>query len=59
MPNYYIKFLGGASKVDTFIGLAPSNHGTTLSGLTNLISDFPGGSLFASALARNAGRRPR
>jgi triacylglycerol esterase/lipase EstA (alpha/beta hydrolase family) len=36
MPNYYIKFLGGASKVATFIGLAPSNHGTTLDGLTNL-----------------------
>ncbi|NNN21340.1 MAG: alpha/beta fold hydrolase [Acidimicrobiales bacterium] len=36
MPNYYIKFLGGASKVHTFIGIAPSNHGTTVDGLTNL-----------------------
>ncbi len=36
MPNYYIKKLGGASKVGTFIGLSPSNHGTTLSGLTTL-----------------------
>lgn len=36
MPNYYIKRLGGASKVKTFIGLAPSNHGTTLSGLVTL-----------------------
>ncbi len=36
MPNYYIKFLGGASKVATFVGLAPSNHGTTLDGLTSL-----------------------
>ncbi len=36
MPNYYIKFLGGASKVNTFVGIAPSNHGTTLDGLTNL-----------------------
>ena len=36
MPNYYIKFLGGAAKVRTFIGLAPSNHGTTLSGLVTL-----------------------
>jgi triacylglycerol esterase/lipase EstA (alpha/beta hydrolase family) len=33
MPNYYLKYLGGASKVNTFIGLAPSNHGTTLDGL--------------------------
>jgi triacylglycerol lipase len=30
MPRYYIKFLGGAEKVDDLIGLAPSNHGTLL-----------------------------
>ncbi len=41
MPNYYIKFLGGASKVNELIGLAPSNHGTTLSGLTTLLEEFP------------------
>ena len=45
MPNYYLKFLGGASKVHTFIGLSPSNHGTTLSGLTSLIANFPFASL--------------
>ncbi len=28
MPRYYIKFLGGASKVDDLVGLSPSNHGT-------------------------------
>jgi triacylglycerol lipase len=28
MPRYYIRFLGGASKVDDLIGLSPSNHGT-------------------------------
>ncbi|QHE50832.1 triacylglycerol lipase [Pontibacillus sp. HMF3514] len=28
MPRYYLKFLGGAEKVDDLIGLAPSNHGT-------------------------------
>jgi triacylglycerol lipase len=28
MPRYYIKFLGGARKVDDLIGLSPSNHGT-------------------------------
>jgi triacylglycerol lipase len=28
MPRYYIRFLGGASKVRDLIGLAPSNHGT-------------------------------
>jgi hypothetical protein len=42
MPNYYLKFLGGASKVNVMLGLAPSNHGTTLSGLTELLSKIPG-----------------
>ncbi len=41
MPNYYIKDLGGAAKVNELIGLAPSNHGTTLDGVTNLIEKFP------------------
>ncbi len=41
MPGYYVRFLGGASKVHTLIGLAPSNHGTTLDGLTALIENFP------------------
>lgn len=45
MPNYYLKFLGGASKVHTLIGLSPSNHGTTVGGLTNLIEQFPFASL--------------
>lgn len=36
MPHYYIENLGGAAKVDTFVGLSPSNHGTTLSGLVDL-----------------------
>jgi triacylglycerol esterase/lipase EstA (alpha/beta hydrolase family) len=29
MPRHYVKFLGGATKVDDLVGLAPSNHGTT------------------------------
>jgi triacylglycerol esterase/lipase EstA (alpha/beta hydrolase family) len=29
MPRYWMKFMGGAAKVDELIGLAPSNHGTT------------------------------
>ena len=28
MPRYFIRFLGGATKVDDLVGLAPSNHGT-------------------------------
>jgi triacylglycerol lipase len=30
MPRYYLKFLGGTAHVSRLIGLAPSNHGTTL-----------------------------
>jgi triacylglycerol esterase/lipase EstA (alpha/beta hydrolase family) len=36
MPHYYIEKLGGASKVRTFVGLSPSNHGTTLSGVVTM-----------------------
>ncbi len=40
MPRYYIKFLGGQGKVHDLVGLAPSNHGTTLSGIATLGSDL-------------------
>jgi triacylglycerol esterase/lipase EstA (alpha/beta hydrolase family) len=40
MPRYYLKFLGGAAKVHTLVGLAPSNHGTTLGGLGTLAELF-------------------
>ncbi|MEU6059402.1 alpha/beta fold hydrolase [Streptomyces sp. NPDC047097] len=42
MPRYYLKFLGGADKVNALVGIAPSNHGTTLLGLTELLPYFPG-----------------
>lgn len=32
MPRYYMRFLGGASKVEGLVGLVPSNHGTTTPG---------------------------
>ncbi|MGO9489224.1 MAG: esterase/lipase family protein [Solirubrobacteraceae bacterium] len=50
MPNYYIKDLGGSAKVNELIGLAPSNHGTTLDGLTTLVEDFPFATEFATDL---------
>jgi len=50
MPNYYIKFLGGATKVNELIGLAPSNHGTTLGGATKLLEVFPFASEIVSSL---------
>jgi len=40
MPNYYVKFLGGAPKVHSIVALAPDNHGTTLSGLVTLGNQF-------------------
>jgi triacylglycerol esterase/lipase EstA (alpha/beta hydrolase family) len=43
MPRYYLRFLGGAAKVHRLIGLAPSNHGTTVDGFTNLLDLIPGG----------------
>jgi len=49
MPRYYIDFLGGDSKVDKLVALAPSNNGTTLDGLATLGDDLgllePGGFL--------------
>jgi triacylglycerol esterase/lipase EstA (alpha/beta hydrolase family) len=49
MPRYYINFLGGDTKVNTLVGLAPSNHGTTLNGLLTLASLFPGASALVTA----------
>jgi triacylglycerol esterase/lipase EstA (alpha/beta hydrolase family) len=50
MPRYYLKFLGGAAKVHTLVGLAPSNHGTTLDGIATLGSFFPGSSGYVGSL---------
>ena len=51
MPRYYLKFLGGAAKVGTLVGLAPSNHGTSADGLFTLGSYFPGANSFFGACA--------
>jgi triacylglycerol esterase/lipase EstA (alpha/beta hydrolase family) len=40
MPRYYINDLGGAAKVHTLVALAPSNYGTTVDGLTTLVTDL-------------------
>jgi triacylglycerol esterase/lipase EstA (alpha/beta hydrolase family) len=42
MPRYYLRFLGGAAKVNALVGIAPSNHGTTTEGLSGLLTSFPG-----------------
>jgi triacylglycerol esterase/lipase EstA (alpha/beta hydrolase family) len=38
MPRYYINFLGGASKVNALVALAPSNYGTTIDGVQTLLA---------------------
>ena len=38
LPEYYINNLGGDSKVSQLIGIAPSNHGTNVDGLTSLLT---------------------
>jgi triacylglycerol esterase/lipase EstA (alpha/beta hydrolase family) len=40
MPRYYINDLGGAAKVNMLAALAPSNYGTTVDGLTTLVTDL-------------------
>jgi triacylglycerol esterase/lipase EstA (alpha/beta hydrolase family) len=40
MPRYYINDLGGAAKVNMLVGFAPSNYGTNLDGVVNLIGDL-------------------
>jgi triacylglycerol esterase/lipase EstA (alpha/beta hydrolase family) len=46
MPRYYLRFLGGAEYVHALVGLAPSNHGTTLDGLFTLANLLGAGSFF-------------
>jgi len=46
MPRYYLKNLNGARRVGALVGLAPSNHGTTVNGLFTLGSHFPGANSF-------------
>ena len=50
MPRYYLKYLGGAARVHTLVGLAPSNHGTTLLGLATLAGYFPGATALLGVL---------
>ncbi|HLV74461.1 MAG TPA: alpha/beta fold hydrolase [Vulgatibacteraceae bacterium] len=40
MPRYYLKYLGGAEHVRHLVGIAPSNDGTNLWGLTKLAKWF-------------------
>ncbi|KAG0282438.1 hypothetical protein BGZ96_000480 [Linnemannia gamsii] len=37
LPRYYMKFLGGATKVHKFAGIAPLNYGSTINNATPLL----------------------
>ncbi len=50
LGEYYLKVLGGAANVHTYVGLSPTTHGTTLDGLTNLATFFPGANSVVGAL---------
>ncbi|MFE1247790.1 esterase/lipase family protein [Streptomyces sp. NPDC058735] len=50
MPRWYLRFLGGAAKVNALVGIAPSNHGTNVNGFTKLLPYFPGA---ADLLSKN------
>lgn len=52
LGEYYLKVLGGAPNVHTYVGLSPTTHGTTLDGLTTLASFFPGANQFVGALCQ-------
>lgn len=58
MPRYFIKFLGGVRIVDDLVGIAPSNHGTSLTGAgsapANPLTDIFG-MLCRSCLQQGAG----
>jgi len=40
MPQYYLKFRGGAAKVDKYVAMTPLYQGTTLNGIGTYISAF-------------------
>ncbi|HEX5402048.1 MAG TPA: alpha/beta fold hydrolase [Pseudonocardiaceae bacterium] len=50
LGEYYLKVLGGAKNVHSYVGLSPTTHGTTLDGLTNLAAFFPGANSVVGAL---------
>lgn len=55
LPNYYLKFGNSQGKVDQFIGLVPSNHGTTALGLAKLVGDTsrPAGYSFNAVMSQH------
>lgn len=57
MPRYYLKHHGGGAKTHLLVGLAPSNHGTSVLGLNALLrtlslAGVPGASLNGCAACK-------
>jgi len=50
LPRWYLAFDGGAAKVSQLVGLAPSNHGTTVDGLQTLAGDLGAVGVLGDAL---------
>jgi triacylglycerol esterase/lipase EstA (alpha/beta hydrolase family) len=55
MPRYYVKYLGGADKVDDLVGLVPSNHGTDDTGPGNPITEAAFGVACPACVQQSAG----
>jgi pimeloyl-ACP methyl ester carboxylesterase len=54
MPNYYAKFLGGASKIGRYVGITPLWNGTTAGGLADLyIATTPWSAMFLAAFCQS------
>jgi triacylglycerol esterase/lipase EstA (alpha/beta hydrolase family) len=51
MPRYYINDLGGASYVHELVALAPSNYGTTLDGIQQLVDSLGADGVVTSLLS--------
>jgi hypothetical protein len=60
MPRWYLRFDGGTAYVHDLVGLAPSNHGTTVDGISTLFDAVTTLGLPAPlTLAQCPGRRCR
>jgi triacylglycerol lipase len=53
MPDYYIEYLGGAKKVDRYVGISGVKHGTTLHGVGTFAAEY--GTLFPGAPDQSVG----
>jgi triacylglycerol esterase/lipase EstA (alpha/beta hydrolase family) len=53
MPDYYVKFLGGAAYVDHYVGITPVWHGTNFLGLGALATQLPAVASLATSVCQS------